>query len=104
MVSRTSHCDVCHDVHFWYCFNSEGKIIHFSPIYLTKAYNQEWTENDLQMFRQRILNRSFDESFEFNPDLDAVTSATISSSLVFNSINKTKEILSKLRKKGVIEK
>lgn len=102
-IYRPTVCDVCHDVHFWYSFDSDGIITHFSPIYLTKVYNQEWTEKDLQMFNKRILNRSITESFEFNPEMDAVTSATITSSLIFNSIKKTKKILTKLRQEGVIE-
>ncbi len=102
-IYRPTVCDVCHDVHFWYSFDSDGNITHFSTIYLTKVNNQEWTEKDLQMFNKRLLNRSITESFEFNPEMDAVTSATITSSLIFDSIKKTKMLLTKLKQDGVIE-
>jgi thiol-disulfide isomerase/thioredoxin len=102
-IYRPTVCDVCHDVHFWYSFDSNGTITHFFPIYLTKAYNQEWTEKDLQMFNQRIINRSITESFEFNPEMDAVTSATITSSLIFDTMNKSNNLFKLLKEKQIIK-
>ncbi|HEX9974189.1 MAG TPA: redoxin domain-containing protein [bacterium] len=102
-IYRNTVCDICHDTHFWYSFDSNGTIIHFTPIYLPKSYNKEWAEKDVQKFRQRLENHSIAESFEFKPEVDAVTSATITSSLIFDTINKTKHLFNKLKEEGIIK-
>lgn len=102
-IYRPTVCDVCHDAYFWYSFDSDGLITHFAPIYLTKAYNKEWREKDVQKFTQRILNHSVHEDFEFDPEVDAVTSATMTSGLIFDTINKTKLLFNKLKEQGIIK-
>jgi peroxiredoxin len=102
-IYRNTVCDICHDTHFWYSFDSNGNIAHFAPIYLPKSYNKEWNEKDVQKFKQRLENHTVAESFEFNPEVDAITSATITSSLIFDTMNKTKYLFDKLKAQGIIK-
>jgi len=47
VASRAPVCEVCHAVHFLYCFDDSGRILGFSPIYVTKYGNQVWDEKDV---------------------------------------------------------
>ena len=102
-IYRNTVCDVCHDTHFWYSFDINGKLTHFVPISLPKSHNKEWDENDVQKFRNRLLGHSVLSSFEFNPNVDAVTSATITSSLIFDTINETKNLFKRLNEQKIIK-
>ena len=42
VVSQLPTCDVCHDVHFIYTFDTKGKILQFVPLQLTKYGNLNW--------------------------------------------------------------
>jgi len=103
-IFRNTVCDVCHDTHFWYGFDIKGKLTFFVPLYLPKSYNQQWDQNDVEKFRRRLTGQSVYNTFEFNPETDAVTSATITSSLIFDTINKTKLIFNRLIEEGIIKK
>ncbi|MDZ7261010.1 MAG: redoxin domain-containing protein [candidate division KSB1 bacterium] len=102
-VYQPTVCDVCHDVHFWFAFDASGKIVFLGPILLPKAYNQEWEEQDLQNLRQKLIGRLLSESFGFDPQVDAITSATITSTIIFDSMDKAKEMFNKLKKEGYIK-
>lgn len=102
-VYRHTVCGNCHDAHFWYYFDVRGKIINFYSIYLTKAYNKQWNESELKAFSQRIIGRSIQEEFVFNPEIDAVTSATITSSLIYDTLGETKNLFTQLQKLGAIK-
>jgi hypothetical protein len=39
VTSRPSVCDICHDVHFIYLFDTAGKVTGFEPLQLTKYGN-----------------------------------------------------------------
>jgi len=102
-IYRPTVCDVCHDAYFWYIFDSKGVITHFAAIHLTKAYNQPWKEKDIQKVAQRILNHPVTEDFQFDSEIDAVSSATMTSSLIFDTINKTKILFNKLKEEGKVK-
>ena len=102
VVSRASFCDVCHDIHFIYVFDEVGTVLRFEPIHLTKTGNWEWDENDVAKMRDRLQGRSLSDPFEFDPEVDAVTSATISSHLIFLSLEEGKDLLEELKKEGYI--
>lgn len=38
VVSRPPPCDVCHDIHFIYVFDSTGKILQFVPLQFKELY------------------------------------------------------------------
>ncbi|MCI0494807.1 hypothetical protein L0Z72_07345, partial [candidate division KSB1 bacterium] len=102
-VYRNTVCGNCHDAHFWYYFDARGKIINFYSIYLTKAYNKQWNESELNAFNKRIIGRSIQEKFVFNPKTDAVTAATITSSLIYDTLGETKNLFAQLKKAGAIK-
>lgn len=102
-VYRNTVCGNCHDAHFWYYFDAKGKIINFYSIYLTKAYNKQWNESELIAFNQRIIGRSIREKFVFNPKTDAVTAATITSSLIYDTLGETKNLFAQLKKAGALK-
>jgi len=84
VISRPTICDVCHDVHFFYIFNEKGAVVEFVPLQVTKWGNEEWTREDVDIMRQRLVGRFIFTPFYFNPQLDAVTSATITSDVLFS--------------------
>ena len=103
IVSRASFCDVCHDIHFIYVFDVEGTILRFDPVHLTKKGNWEWDDKDVQKMKDRVEGRSLSGTFDFNPEVDAVTSATISSQLIFVSLGEGKNLYQELKKEGYLK-
>ncbi|HIE26342.1 TPA: redoxin domain-containing protein [Candidatus Poribacteria bacterium] len=99
VVRRDSVCDVCGVLHFIYVFNDKGEILNFTPISVYKHGNKVWDEEDTKKMESRILGRSIFEEFEFNPEVDAVSTATISSKLIFDSLDRAKRNLKELKKK-----
>lgn len=100
VVSRPTICDVCHDVHFFYIFNNKGEVLDFVPLQLTKWGNEQWSEKDVRLMRDRLVGRFIFTPFEFNPQVDAVTSATITSVVIFDGMSQGKEIFEFLRQEG----
>lgn len=102
VTSRPPTCDVCHDIHFIYVFDSSGKVLRFEPIQLTKYGNKPWDENDLAKMRERVLGRYISKPYVFDPEVDAVSSATITSSIIIHVIFEGEVLLEELREKGLI--
>ncbi len=103
VVSWPPVCDICHDIHFIYLFDQEAKITNFIPLHLTKYGNRVWSESDIEAMKSRLVGRSLLQPFEFNRDVDAVTRATITSVVIFQRINKGKEIYTALMKQGYVK-
>lgn len=101
-VSRPPVCIDCHDIHFIYAFDPAGKVIGFEPIHLTKYGNELWDPDDIEKMRNRIIGRTLSESILFQPDVDAVSSATITSRVIFNSLSKGGRLLEELKTIGLI--
>lgn len=89
--SGITMCDVCHDTHFVYVFDQKGIVVDFIPLEITKYGNVAWTEDDGAKMKQNLAGRSIFEPFEFDPKVDAVTSATMSSSLIYEAMNNARE-------------
>ena len=98
--SRKPVCTTCEDGHFMYLFDIEGRIVHFVPIQLSKDQNKPWDEHDVRAIEQRLLGRSVRESFAFDPQVDAVTSATVTSELIFMGLQKAAGIYAELKRRG----
>lgn len=103
LASRRAICDICHDTFFIYSFDSEGKVIEIIPIQLTKMDNLHWTEEDIQKLRNRTIGKSILKPFTFDPGADAISGATITAVLIFDSLDKAKEIFGKLKKEGYVK-
>jgi len=93
-------CDMCHDIHFIYLFNRQGTIQDFIPIYVTKLGNKLFEENDIEKTRKALVGKNVTRPIQYNPNADAVTSASMTSALIFKNIKKGKEIFSALKKEG----
>jgi len=103
VVSWPPVCDICHDIHFIYVFDEGGKITNFVPIHLTKYGNREWSEDDIEAMKSRLIGHSLLKPFEFNRDVDAITRATITSVVIFQRLSKGKEIYTALMKQGYVK-
>jgi thiol-disulfide isomerase/thioredoxin len=103
LASRRAVCDICHDTFFIYTFDSGGKVIDIVPIQLTKVGNLNWTEEDIKKIKTRTIGRSILSPFTFDPNVDSVSGATITAVLIFDSLDKAKEIFAKLKKEGYIQ-
>jgi hypothetical protein len=103
LASRRAVCDICHDTFFIYTFDSEGKVIDIVPIQLTKIGNLNWTEEDMKELKARTVGRSILSPFTFDPGVDSVSGATITAVLIFDSLDKAKEIFEKLKKEGYVK-
>lgn len=102
VVSLLPTCDVCHDVHFIVTFEANGKILQFIPLQLTKYGNEDWDEADIAKMRGKIVGRYIYHPFSFKAQVDAVTSATITSAAIFRGLNEGQVIFQELKKKGLL--
>lgn len=97
LESKASLCDICHDSHFVYILDQDGIIRDFFPLQLTKLGNVQWSDEDTAKLKSGIVGKSIFDSFPFNPKADAVTTATMSSSLIYEALNNGKNIFSEFK-------
>lgn len=102
VISRPPPCVDCHDIHFIYVFDTSGTILKFVPIQLTKWGNKAWNDDDVVKMRKRLLGKSISQRLLFNPDVDAISSATITSAIIFDSLSQGAKLLAELEKMGLI--
>ena len=92
VVNEKAICDVCHAIQFIYIFNEKGEVAGFEPVYLVKGMNKAWDAGDIKKIRERVLGMSILKLMSFDPEVDAVTSATITSIIIFKAIAQGKSI------------
>ncbi len=97
LESKSSLCDICHDSHFFYVLDQDGVIQDFFFLQLTKLGNIPWTDEDVAKIKKQIVGKSIFSDFPFDPKADAVTTATMSSSLVYESLNAGKKVFGELK-------
>ncbi len=102
VASRSAICDICHNVHFFYMFDRTGLVLAFEPLHLTKYGNVEWDAREVTYFSRRVVGKSLAGSWPFDPKVDAVTSATMTSAIIFDSLDQGRELLEELRGKGLL--
>ena len=102
VISRPPACGDCHDIHFIYAFDTSGTILKFVPIHLTKKGNKPWNDDDVVKMRKRVLGKSISQRLLFNPDVDAISAATITSAIIFDSLSQGAKLLAELEKMGLI--
>jgi len=100
VISRLPICDVCHPVHFILTVNTGGKIVDFDAIAVTKYWNKPWTDQEVQQMRRKLLGLSIFETRVFDPSVDAVSTATMSSSLIFDSLRRAAPVMELLKRGG----
>jgi peroxiredoxin len=103
LVSRAPICDVCHATHFFYTFNEKGMVVNFLPLKVTKLDNANWDAKEIEKMKGHLMGRSILQPTDFNPQVDAISSATMTSALIVDSLNKAKGLYDGLKGKGYIK-
>jgi len=98
LISRNPTCDVCHGIHFIVTFDRKGIIKDFFPLHLTKYGNVNWSAADVDFMKNKTAGRSLQQHKTFNPKVDAVSMATMSSALIYNSLNKLQATVAELQR------
>ncbi len=102
VASRSAICDICHNVHFFYLFDQRGRVLAFEPLHLTKYGNVEWNEAELARFVSRVVGKPLVGTWNFDPKLDAVSTATMTSAIIFDSLDQGRQLLEELRAQGLL--
>lgn len=103
VVARKIPCVDCHDVFYIYSFDDTGKFVQFIPISISKLDNEAWNEKDINKMQNNFKGKSLLKERHFNPKVDAISSATISSKLIYNSMGQTELVIRKLIDMGYIK-
>jgi hypothetical protein len=96
VVSRPPTCDVCQGVHFILVFDSYGLLRYFEPLHLTKFGNVKWSTYDADSMRRRIIGLDVRYPFSYDPAVDSVTTATITSALILNSVQRLRDVFNEI--------
>lgn len=102
LVSRGPICDICHAVHFLYPFDKKGMILNFLPLEVTKQSNLPWNAQEVKQMKRRLVGRSILHPVDFDPQVDSVSSATMTSALIVDAINEAKRHYDGLKNRGYI--
>ncbi len=94
--SRDPVCDVCHAIHFFYAFDLQGTARGFEPIHVTKYGNALWNPEESARMERTLVGRRLGD-LRFDPELDAVTRATMSSALIFDEVRRAADLLAEVR-------
>jgi peroxiredoxin len=103
LVSRVPTCDVCHATHFFFTFNEKGMIVNFLPLQVTKVDNIPWDAKEVEQMKQRLVGRSILQPVDFDSQVDAISSATMTAALIVDGVNKAVALYEGLRNKGYIK-
>ena len=100
IVSKYSICDVCHDIHYYCILDQNGYLVSFHPIHITKYGNVPWNQKDIEKINSRILGKNVFKNLLFDPYIDAVSQATMSSYLVFDGLREIRTVLKDFKDNG----
>jgi len=103
LASRAPTCDICHATHFFFTFNEKGVIVNFLPLQVTKVDNKLWDAGEIEKMKRRLIGRSILQPVDFDPQVDAISMATMTSALIVDSVNKAKKLYDGLKSKGYIK-
>jgi hypothetical protein len=103
LVTRAPICDVCHAVHFLYAFDEKGMIVNFLPLELTKDGNLPWNAKEVERMKARVVGRSILTPWDFDTRVDSISSATMTSILIVDAINRGKIHYEGLKRMGYIK-
>jgi hypothetical protein len=103
LASRAPICDLCHATHFFFTFDEKGMVVNFLPLEVTKADNLPWDEKEVSKMKQRLIGRSILQPTDFDPQVDSISSATMTAALIVDSVNEAKSLYEALRTKGYIK-
>lgn len=102
VLARSAICDICHNVHFYYLFDARGKVLAFEPLHLTRYGNIEWTAEESAKMRRQVVGGYLAQPWVFDPQVDAVSRATMTSAIIFNSLDQGKALIYELEQKKLL--
>jgi hypothetical protein len=102
-ASRAPICDLCHATHFFFAFDEKGMVVNFLPLEVTKADNAAWDEKEIDKMKQRLIGRSILQPTDFDPQVDSISSATMTAALIVDSVIEAKSLYEGLKIKGYIK-
>jgi hypothetical protein len=70
---------------------------------VTKVDNVAWDSKEIEKIKGRLVGRSILQPTDFDPQVDSVSSATMTAALIVDSVNKAKNLYDGLRSKGYIK-
>jgi hypothetical protein len=91
VAGRAKVCNVCHDIFFILLFDDNGRIVNFTPILVTKYQNELINEREAAFMKERLLGKSVADPPAFDHEVDAITQATMSSELIFDTVRRLQE-------------
>jgi hypothetical protein len=103
VAGRAKVCNVCHDIFFIVVFDEGGRVVNLAPITITKYKNVEFDQNDVAFLKGRVIGRLLSREIIFDPTVDAVSTATMSSSLVFDTLRRLRESWARMVRDGYIQ-
>jgi thiol-disulfide isomerase/thioredoxin len=101
VAGRAKVCNVCHDIFFIVVFDNSGLVVNLAPIVITKYKNVEFDANDVAFLKSRVVGRLLSREIVFDPTVDAVSTATMSSALVFDTLRRLQETWAGMVKAGL---
>ena len=100
VAGRAKVCNVCHDIFFIVVFDDGGRVVNLAPITITKYKNVEFDDRDVGFLRSRVVGRLLSRDIVFDPTVDAVSTATMSSALVFDTLRRLGEVWAEMVRSG----
>jgi hypothetical protein len=97
VAGRAKVCNVCHDIFFILLVDSEGRVVNFTPLTVTKYENELISEEEAAFLRGRVKGRSIREPIVFDAEVDAISQATMSSELIFDAMRRLGRNLTETR-------
>lgn len=101
VAGRAKVCNVCHDIFFIVVFDDSGLVVNLAPIVITKYKNVEFDAGDVAFLKGRVVGRLLSREIVFDPTVDAVSTATMSSALVFDTLRRLRETWAGMVRDGV---
>ncbi len=104
VLARSAICDVCHNVHFYYLFDAQGKVVAFEPLHLTRYGNIRWTVEETAKMRKSVVGGYLTTPWNFDPQVDAISRATMTSAIIFNSLDQGSLLMEELERLKYLNK
>jgi len=100
VAGRAKVCNVCHDIFFIVLFDDGGRVVNLAPILITKYQNEEFDDKDVAFLKSRVVGKMLSRDIVFDPSVDAVSKATMSSALVFDTLRRLGDSWAEMVKAG----
>jgi hypothetical protein len=100
VAGRAKVCNICHDIFFILLFDDTGRIVNFTPIHVTKYENVPIDEKEAAFMRGRLEGRSITDPPAFDHEVDAISQATMSSELIFDTVRRLQAVFGSLQRPG----